>query len=192
MTRDRQKAALDRLRQRGNHLAPVMVDGKVRPKGSTQPATAGAVAARESIRTPSPAPSPHPELLDAGESAFQLLIPAPAEWLNENLRLNRYEKARRVKAWRHAAAMHARRAALPAGFGRVRIDAYVIKPVQNNSDPANWAPTSKATTDGLIDYGLCIDDNRKHVEGPFMHDGGKGEPALRLVITPLPANVTAA
>jgi hypothetical protein len=120
------------------------------------------------------------------------LIPAPAEWLNENYRLNKWEKARRVKSWRHAAAMHARRAGLPAGFGRVRIDAYVVKPIANNSDPANWAPTSKAVTDGLIDFGLCIDDNRKHVEGPFMHDGGKGEPALRLVITPLPTNVTAA
>ena len=192
MTRDRQQAALDRLRAKGNHLAPVMVDGKVRPKGSTQPPTAGAVPARESPISRSSGSPAGPTDSKPLESAFRLLIPAPAEWLNENYRLNRYEKARRVKSWRHAAAMYARRAGLPTGFGRVRIDAYVIKPIANNSDPANWAPTSKATTDGLVDFGLVIDDNRKHVEGPFMHDGGKGEPALRLVITPLPANVTAA
>jgi hypothetical protein len=123
------------------------------------------------------------------------LIPAPAEFLNANRdkSLHWAEKGRLVKAWRRAGVMAARRAELPRGLQRVRIDAYVIKPRRNLYDPANFGNTAKAASDGFVtDHGLCPDDNLNHVEGPFMHDGGKGEPALRVVVTVLEAKESAA
>jgi hypothetical protein len=101
-------------------------------------------------------------------------------------------EARLVKAWRRAGLMAARRAEIPRGIERVRVDAYVIKPVRNRYDPANFSPSVKAASDGFFtDHGTCEDDNLHHVDGPFMHDGGKGEPALRIVVTVLAIGVAA-
>ncbi|QKY79000.1 hypothetical protein Jinkies_52 [Arthrobacter phage Jinkies] len=186
----RHEAALDRLRAKGNHLAPVMVDGRVRPKGSKQSAASGAETGVGRPVAPELGQSPHPVFSEATASAFpgsvfELVIPAPAEFLNANQRLDRWEKARRVKAWRREACRLAGFASLPGGISQLQVDAYVIKPVANNYDPANYQDTAKPVLDGLIDYGLAQDDNRKIVTGPFMHDGGKGEPALRVVVTVL-------
>lgn len=192
MTRDRQEAMLERLRAKGLGLAPHMVDGKVqRPRKTRRPATAtepwpespisrslGSSAGRDDSR-------PLASAFPAG-TVFEFTIPAPCEFLNANVKLHHMAEARLVKAWRRAGVMAARRAELPRGLERVRIDAYVIKPVRNRYDPANFGNSAKAASDGFItDHGTCEDDNLKHVAGPFMHDGGKGEPSLRIVVTVL-------
>jgi hypothetical protein len=128
------------------------------------------------------------EALPAVGTVFEFTIPAPCEFLNANRdnSLHWGEKGRRVKAWRRAGLAAARKAGLPRGLDRVRVDAYVIKPRANLYDPANFGNSCKAAADGFItDHGTCEDDNLHHVEGPFMHEGGKGEPALRIVVTVL-------
>jgi hypothetical protein len=47
----------------------------------------------------------------------------------------------------------------------------------------NFYPTAKAIVDGLIRYGMCADDSNEYVEGPYLHEGGKGPAALVLTIT---------
>jgi crossover junction endodeoxyribonuclease RusA len=188
-----QQAFLNRLRDKGLGLAPVMADGRVvAPKRSSkQPASGGALRGRSvpqgSSDTLTRPKGSRPLASAIPGDTFELLIPAPAPFLNANQRLNRWDKAKRIKAWRQAAAAESARQGMPQGLPRVQIDAYVIKPVANRYDPANYADTSKATTDGLIDAGLAEDDNRKIVTGPFMHDGGKGSNSLRVVVTVLEA-----
>jgi hypothetical protein len=192
MTADRQAAALDRLRAKGLGLAPHVVDGKVAPRPSNKtPAERAALAAadayqgRGKVITPTRPPKPA-EARPAAGTVFEFTIPAPCEFLNANVKLHYMAEARLVKAWRRAGLMAARRAEIPRGIERVRIDAYVIKPVRNRYDPANFSPSVKAASDGFItDHGTCEDDNLHHVDGPFMHDGGKGQPSLRIVVTVL-------
>jgi len=72
---------------------------------------------------------------------------------------------------------------LPKGLARVRIDGHVIKPRGGSYDAMNFYPTAKAIVDGLIRYGMCADDSNEYVEGPYLHEGGKGPAALVLTIT---------
>lgn len=117
--------------------------------------------------------------------SLTITIPAPCEWITANLRLNRYEKARRTKLWREATAAHAR--GLPPIDFPVRIVAHVIKPRGGRWDPLNWADTAKAATDGLVDSGLLEDDDHTRVTGPDMRWHEKGPAALVLTITPASA-----
>lgn len=191
---NRQAAMLARLREKGLGLAPHVEGGRiVRSKArNKRPAGKSASMATTAPQAPSGVVG-HPdeirpaERLTAG-STFELVIPAPCEFLNANRdkSLHWGDKGRMVKQWRSAGRVAAKRAGLPRGLARVQIDAHVIKPIANRFDPANWAPTAKAVVDGLVtDYGLCEDDNRHHVAGPFMHDGGKGSDSLRIVVTVL-------
>lgn len=117
-----------------------------------------------------------------------LTIPAPAKWLNSNDRLHWGPRAKLTKSWRQAAHVYARQARLPKGLGRVRIDAQVHKTTGNSFDAMNLYPTLKAVVDGLVDYGLVVDDNNDHVTGPFITDGGRREKALVvLTITEIPS-----
>lgn len=120
---------------------------------------------------------------------INLTIPAPAKWLNSNDRLHWSRRAKLTKAWRHAAHIYARQAQLPKGLSRVRIDALVHKTTGNSFDAMNLYPTLKAVVDGLVDYGLVVDDNNDHVTGPFITDGGRQEKAMVvLTITEIPTN----
>ena len=117
-------------------------------------------------------------------------VAAPCDWLNSNKHRVRMAEARMAAAWRDAAHWAAKAtfrhtygpAAYPIPFqGCVRIVAKIWKPIDNRYDPGNYYPTAKACVDGLRDYGLLVDDDWKHVDGPDMRHGGKGTP--RLVIT---------
>lgn len=197
MTTTKQAAFLARLRDKGLGLAPHVADGKiVRPKRSSKQPASGGVLPGYTPPNSISGPITPPRTVRPAErhtrpqpgQTFELVIPAPCPFLNANRdkSLHWAEKGRRVKAWRDAGRAAAERAGLPQGLERVQIDAYVVKPIANRFDPANWSPTSKATTDGMVtDYGLCADDDRHHVTGPFMHDGGKGSNALRIVVTVL-------
>jgi hypothetical protein len=190
---DKQAAAIARLREKGLGLAPHVEGGKIvgSKRSGKQPAGKGGSVAVSVPQVPSdtiPRPAKTGGLASAiPGSVFELLIPAPAEFLNANRdkSLHWAPKADRVRAWRAAAAREAILTGLPKGLPRVQIDAYLIKPRANRFDPANWAPTAKACVDGMVDAGVTEDDDRHHVAGPFMHDGGKGEPALRVVVTVL-------
>lgn len=92
-----------------------------------------------------------------------------------------------TKAWKANAAEAAEAAELPKGLARIRIDGQVIKPRGGRYDAMNFYPTAKAIVDGLVVYGLVPDDSNQYVEGPFLTEGGKGEPAIVLTISELPA-----
>ena len=90
-----------------------------------------------------------------------------------------------VKAWRANAEAAALATKLPKGLAKIRIDGQVIKPRAGKYDAMNFYPTAKAIVDGLVTYGLVADDSNEYVQGPFLTEGGKGEYALTLTITPL-------
>jgi hypothetical protein len=191
---DRQAAVLAKLRERGVALAPVMVDGRlVGAKASSKRADArpalGAPVADLSPAGPITRPTPvrPADRRTAPGAIFQFTIPAPCEFLNANRDGGGHwgPKAQKVKQWRRAGRLAAAAVGLPVGLGRVQVDAFVRKPIQNRYDPANWAPTAKAVLDGLVDYGMVEDDNRHFVTGPFMHEGGKGDDALTVRVTVL-------
>ena len=191
----KQAAFLARLRDKGLGLAPLVDGGRVvrsRPLNKDR-AGAGALGApvadlsRVGASTRSEPVRPAERRTAVPGEVFELVIPAPRPFLNANTdkKLHWAPLGERVKAWRRTAHMCAQTLNLPRGLARVQIDAYVIKPRANRFDPANWAPTAKAVVDGLVDYGLTVDDDRHHVAGPFMHDGGKGPNSLRVIITPV-------
>lgn len=196
--KDPRAAMLDRLRAKGLGLAPHMVDGRAVPAGRLGRERAalgasGAVQTPEGPITRAGGSKPADRLTAPGD-VFEFTIPAPCEFLNANdsyftKRVGRKqfqpEKVKKVKAWREAGADAAAAADLPTGVPRLQVDCFVWKPIANDYDPANWAPTAKAVLDGMIDYGLAEDDNRHFVTGPFMHEGGKGADALVVRVTVL-------
>lgn len=117
-------------------------------------------------------------------NAFTLEIPQLADWLNANVKRHWAANAKLVKAWRHGAHIYARQAKLPKGLHRVRIHAYVWKSSKRSYDPHNLMPTLKPVVDGLVDYGLIVDDSSEYLAGPFIHHGGHGPEKLVLVIQP--------
>jgi crossover junction endodeoxyribonuclease RusA len=87
--------------------------------------------------------------------------------------------------WITSAITAAEEAGIPKGLGRVQIDGHIIKPRGGTYDAMNYYPTAKALVDGLTRYGLTVDDSNEYVRGPFLHEGGKGDPAIVLTITEL-------
>jgi hypothetical protein len=191
---DRQAAALDRLRAKGLGLAPHMVDGKVVSKRSGKRSDARRALPPRTPETPAPGVTT-PDDAESSLSkripgtVFEFTIPAPCEFLNANRSKGHWgNTAPLVKKWRRAGRAAAAAAGLPLGLARLQVDCFVWKPIANDYDPANWAPTAKACLDGMIDYGLAEDDNRRFVTGPFMHEGGKGSDALIVRVTVLPTS----
>lgn len=107
-------------------------------------------------------------------------------WLNSNDR-DHWRVLAPIRAdWRRLASEAAAAAGLPTGVARVNITGLVIKERGGTYDAMNFYPTAKAVVDGLIDYGLCVDDSNEYVQGPFLDPGGKGPAALVLTIKELP------
>lgn len=104
-------------------------------------------------------------------------------WLNSNDRDHWRTTSPIVKSWNENAEAAAMAAGLPKGLVRIRIDGQVIKPRAGRYDAMNFYPTAKACVDGLVTYGLVVDDSNEYVEGPFLTAGGKGPDALVLTIT---------
>ena len=186
---------LAKLRDKGLGLAPVIVGGRVQASGKTSAARGRAAAPVADLSPPGPItrltpPRPADRLTapPAVGTIFEFTIAAPCAFLNANRDKGGHwgGTAAKVKAWRGAGYRAGVREQLPQGIGRLQVDAFVIKPILNDYDPANWAPTAKAVLDGLVsDYGLAEDDNRRFVTGPFMHEGGKGDNALIVRVTVL-------
>ncbi|MCP3426012.1 hypothetical protein NBM05_08355 [Rothia sp. AR01] len=117
----------------------------------------------------------------------ELLIPQNGiPWINSNDRGHWSLRHDYTRLWRAQARTRAARTDLVIDLNRVRIDASVFKARANRYDPANLYPTAKAVVDGLVDYGLVVDDDWRHVEGPFLHHGGiSAAPGLLLRIEEL-------
>ncbi len=113
---------------------------------------------------------------------WEVTVPAPAGWISSNQRIHRMEQAKLTKAWRLAGFAAARNAGVPT-LDRAAITAYVWKPRNGRYDPGNLYPTCKAVVDGFVDAGVLADDDWKHLDGPDMRHGGKGENALILRIS---------
>ena len=112
-------------------------------------------------------------------STLTLTIPAPTDWLNSNQRLGIYAKAGRVKAWRYAAYVAARRSRT---FDcPVHITATFHKTRAGRWDVGNLYPTAKACVDGLVDAGVIPDDSNEWVTGPDMRAGEKREQACVVI-----------
>lgn len=112
---------------------------------------------------------------------WTLVIPAPAKWLTANqiIRMNKWERAELVRAWRGATVNYAAQARLPRGLSRVKVDAVAQfwgRPPARDTE--NLRPTLKACVDGLGQmtkrtmgqqtmispgYGLIADDDRAHL-----------------------------
>ena len=187
-----QKALLAKMQARGRGLAPQLLDGRIVAPNGNRPARAVAAAPVADLSPVGPntrsAPLRPADRLTAPGDVFEFVIPAPCAFLNANRDKGGHwgGTAAKVKAWRGAGYRAGVREQLPQGVARLQVDCFVIKPIANDYDPANWAPTAKAVLDGLVsDYGLAEDDNRRFVTGPFMHEGGKGENALRVRVTVL-------
>lgn len=128
----------------------------------------------------------------AGARSWTIKVEAPCPWLTANDRRHPLAQSKLIKMWRGATYAAARVAKLPTGLLRVRIEAVAHfrgrAPVR---DRENLAPTLKAVVDGLgpsreymwrgtkvhgIGYGLFVDDDQKHVDGPHWTIGDHLEP----------------
>ena len=121
-------------------------------------------------------------------TALELTIPAPCDWLNSNQRLHRMVKARRVASWRKAAqeAAEAHPGWVPFEVP-VRIVVTVHKTRAGRWDAGNLYPTAKALVDGLVDSGVCEDDDNTRVIGPDMRAGEKrAEPCVVVRVEAIP------
>ena len=88
-----------------------------------------------------------------------------------------HARRREVKAWRE----HARGLALAQRIPRLERFTAVLHyqpPDNRKRDTHNLARALKPLVDGLVDAGVCIDDDTKHYSGtePIIHDARKGEP----------------
>ncbi|MGV0109815.1 hypothetical protein [Arthrobacter sp. CP30] len=120
--------------------------------------------------------------------SWELVVPAPADWINLNQRLHWAKKAKLTRAWRSAAHIRARQAHLVMGLDRVSITMTVTKPTARPYDVHNLMPTAKAVVDGLIDYGLCADDSNQYMTGPDLRPAEtKGPAQIIITITEIPA-----
>jgi hypothetical protein len=107
-------------------------------------------------------------------------------FINSNQRYHRHQEAKMTKAWREAAYWRARAQQIPPFTTQVRIIAHIFKPIDAaRFDPNNFAGTTKALVDGLVDAGLFTDDSREYVIGPDHRWGGKGNPEIVLEIIEL-------
>lgn len=124
--------------------------------------------------------------LDTPRAAIVLTFEQPADQLNMNKVEHWRRKAAKVKAWRERAgwaAPPARLSSSPLPRSIVQLD-LPVRTLNQRRDPSNWAPTTKAVVDGLVDAGLWPDDTGDYVvtAEPIFH---AGDTTVTVTITPL-------
>lgn len=100
---------------------------------------------------------------------WTLTIPGLVFSHNELTSMNRYERAKAVKAWRLLGAWHAKAVRMPA---LDRIEVHVTSHFasrRRRRDVAADAPTAKAVIDGFQDAGVLVNDNPDHVRCLVFH-----------------------
>lgn len=109
--------------------------------------------------------NPFKVLFDTPDSLI-LKVPAPEKYMNANDRPPHWAvKAKQTKAWREAGYAAALTASLPK-IDKAHIVATLFFHDSRQRDPNNYNPTTKAILDGMVDAGVFVDDNWKHVVGP--------------------------
>lgn len=103
---------------------------------------------------------------------WQIVIPAPAPWLNANQRVDLRRQTPHRRAWRDAGRVYAMAAKLPK-LQRAHLLAELRFADSRNRDVHNLYPSIKALVDGLIDYGLLPDDSHQYLVGPDLRYGPK-------------------
>jgi Holliday junction resolvase RusA-like endonuclease len=96
-------------------------------------------------------------------------FPLPSKPLNMNDRDGHpAQTRRRGKVWRHAAyyaavdAINRGRLRRPLPFSTVQLT-IPVRSLKSRRDPSNWAPTTKAVVDGLVDARVWPDDSSEFV-----------------------------
>lgn len=118
---------------------------------------------------------------------WTLGIRGPAQMYSTNTREHWRTTGTAKKAWREAAFIHAKKAKLPCGLDRVRIDIVLHFVDRKPRDAANFHPTvGKPLVDGLgaerfvttkngvrheVGYRLIPDDTPQHLDGPHLTIG---------------------
>lgn len=99
---------------------------------------------------------------------FTLRFDWPRPPLTLNGREKWPEKARKTRMMRQTASWAARAARMPADLPHVTVGlTWVVKDRRRRDGGENLAPTLKALIDGLVDYGVVVDDDQAHVtRGP--------------------------
>lgn len=105
-------------------------------------------------------------------------VPKVGDWMNSNDRRHRMAQANLTKAWR--AAGKAACVGLVPVSGKVHMTATIHKDRDGRWDPNNLWPTVKAIVDGMVEAGVLVDDDHKHLIGPDMRRGEKGAPRIVL------------
>lgn len=126
---------------------------------------------------------------------LELTIPVDnGLWFTSNHRLNRWDKARRVRSLRELAAwtavgVSAERKLHRPVFHRCKVDVGIQYPIASRADPSNTAPCVKPMLDGLTDAGWWLDDDSEHVVSvSYRRTPGKcrrGQHVFTLTITEL-------
>lgn len=92
--------------------------------------------------------------------------------LNSNDRLHWRPEGQRTAQIRMLGKIAGRTMFAVPGTVKVRITVAVWKGRASHYDPQNLYPTAKAIVDGLRDAGVLVDDDHRHVEGPYIDHGG--------------------
>jgi hypothetical protein len=105
---------------------------------------------------------------DGAEVTFTLTFDWPRPPLTMNDRLHWRTKADKTRMMRQAASWQARVSRLPADLSHVIVAlTWVVTDRRRRDGGENLAPTYKALLDGLVDYGVVVDDDPAHVtRGP--------------------------
>lgn len=105
-------------------------------------------------------------------------------WFTANSRLDRWEKARRVKQARRIS--WAKCHACPQ-YEKATLTVTVINRTGKRFDPLNAADIIKPLIDGAIDAGILPDDDAKHLpSATFIGEkqkGGRGKPGHEIILT---------
>jgi len=101
----------------------------------------------------------------------------PSLLINANDRLHWSRKMERTAALRMLGRNLGQQ--LDPAAGRVLVVYTLGMLDRQRRDPANWQPSAKAWTDGLVDAGVFPDDSDAHVEGPILGIGELSPEASR-------------
>lgn len=79
------------------------------------------------------------------------------------------QRAKKVKEWRNAAHELAQAANLPIGLDCIGVEAMAVLPTRAMQDNTACLPSYKAMQDGLVDYGVTLDDGPQYVKWTIFH-----------------------
>lgn len=104
-------------------------------------------------------------------------------WMTSNGREHWTARARVTRVWRELARAKFAGARQVPGDVRARVRVYVGRGDRRSYDTANVYPLAKAIVDGMVDAGVFVDDDWRHVKGPDLRHlvGGENGPACLVV-----------